>query len=151
MKLTDQIRINASMDRVFEFVTNPQKQRMWMDGLVDTEYTDQKDGRGLVGSTFKQHLIKGHQRIAYVFQGEVVAFERPRQYAVTLSSADFDATIGYRLEGSGEETLLTRTTEMEVHGGFVARFLGKMAAHHGKQDLKKLVLLLESEGDGLGS
>jgi uncharacterized protein YndB with AHSA1/START domain len=151
MKHTDQVRINASMERVFEFVTNPQKQRMWMDGLVDTEYTGQKDGRGLVGSTFKQHLMKGHQRIVHVFQGEIVIFERPSQYAVTLSSADFDATIGYRLEGSSEETLLTRTTEMEIHGGFVARFLGKMAAHHGKQDLKKLVLLLEGGSDGPGS
>ena len=33
---------------------------------------------------------------------------------------------------------------MEFKGSFVSRFLGRMAAHHNKQDTKKLIAMLET-------
>lgn len=143
MVLTDQIVVNAPIDRVFDFVTNAQKQKMWIDGLVDTEFTDQQEGQLLVGARFKQHLVKGHKRTNYVFQGEITAYEPSKHYAVTVWNADFDATIHYRFEASQGKTILTCKTEMQFHGSFIARFIGKMAAHHNKQDMKKLLVLLE--------
>lgn len=41
------------------------------------------------------------------------------------------------------QTQLNSETVMEFKGSLLARFIGRMAAHHNKQDMKKLISLLE--------
>ena len=143
MKMTYRVNINAPIERVFDYISAPEKQKLWTDGLVNTEYTSQWNEKDPVGTQFKQHLIKGRNKIAYEFQGEILAYEKPRLYAMRIGDQDFSAEIYYRFQEVEGKTRLNSEADMEFQGNIIARFIGRMAAHHNKQDMKKLIALAE--------
>ncbi len=63
----DSIKINAPIAKVFEYLSEPDKQKLWMDGLVRTEYAKPLDAGDPIGMRFTQHLLKGHAKTAYAF------------------------------------------------------------------------------------
>jgi len=139
----DSVRISAPIAKVFEYLSEPDKQKLWMDGLVRTEYARPVDPDNPVGTRFTQHFLKGHTKTAYEFQGEIAEFRKPHLYAIKLDGKDFTAHIRYALEEIGGATQLSSEAIMEFKGNVVSRFLGRMAAHHNKQDTKKLITMLE--------
>jgi uncharacterized protein YndB with AHSA1/START domain len=143
MKTIESVRIKASINKVFDYISAPEKQKLWMDGLVHTEYTNQWNDNNPIGSQFKQHLIKGHKKTTYEFQGEILDYKKPNVYAIRISGNDFMADIRYHLEETNGLTQLNSETVMEFRGSLFARFIGRMAAHHNKQDMKKLIMLVE--------
>jgi len=143
MKTIESVRINAPIHKAFDYISVPEKQKLWMDGLVHTEYTSQWDERNPVGSQFKQHLLKGHKKTTYEFQGEIMEYKKPNLYAVRITGNDFMAEIKYNLVDMDGQTQLNFETVMEFKGSLFARFIARMAAHHNKQDMKKLIALLE--------
>lgn len=143
MKTQESIKINAPINKVFEYITDPDKQKLWVDGLVHTEYLSKRDENNPIGSQFKQHLIKGHKKNTFQFQGEILDYYRPNKYAIKINGNDFTAEVHYRLEEIDGQTQLNSDTVMEFQGNFFARFIGRMAAHHNKQDMKKLIVIAE--------
>ena len=143
MKTKRTVSINAPVARVFDHISDPEKQKLWMDGLIRTEYTGNTDQTNQVGARFTQHLIKGHKKTVYEFRGEVLEYDKPKLYSYKLEGQDFTASIRYECEGDDARATLTTHTEMLFSGGFFARFIGRMAAHHDKQDTKKLIEILE--------
>jgi uncharacterized protein YndB with AHSA1/START domain len=143
MKTIESLKINAPINKVFDFLSAPEKQKLWMDGLVHTEYTSQWNENNPIGSQFKQHLIKGHKKTAYEFQGEILDYKKPNLYAIRIKGNDFMAEVRYNLEEIDGQTQLNSETVIEFQGNLLARFIGRMAAHHNKQDMKKLIILLE--------
>jgi uncharacterized protein YndB with AHSA1/START domain len=141
----DSVRISAPIVKVFEYLSEPDRQKLWMDGLVRTEYARPVDPNSPVGTRFTQHLLKGHTKTAYEFQCEIVDFRKPNLYAIKLDGKDFTAQIRYVLEEIDGATQLSTEAIMEFKGNLVSRFLGRMASHHSKQDTKKLIAMLESE------
>jgi len=139
----DEALIRAPIAKVFEHLSDPDKQKLWMDGLVRTEYAKPPDSESRIGGRFTQHLVKGHGKTAYEFQGEVVEFRKPELYAYRLEGEDFTAQIRYVLEEIDGATRLKTESIMEFKGNIIRRFLGRMAAHHNKQDTKKLIAMLE--------
>lgn len=143
MKNIESVRINAPINRVFDYISAPEKQKLWMDGLVHTEYTSQWNENNPIGIQFRQHLIKGHKKTPYEFQGEILDYKKPNLYAISINGNDFTVEIRYNLEEIDGQTQLSSETLMEFQGSFFARFIARMAAHHNKQDMKKLIILLE--------
>lgn len=141
----DRVKISAPIAKVFEYLSEPDRQKLWMDGLVRTEYATPVDPDSPVGTRFTQHLVKGHTKTAYEFQGEIVDFRKPDLYAIKLEGKGFTAKIRYVLEEIDGVTQLSSEAIMEFKGNIVSRFLGRMAAHHNKQDTKKLITMLETE------
>ena len=139
----DSVTISAPIAKVFEYLSEPDKQKLWIDGLVRTEYAKPVDADNLVGTRFTQHFLKGHRKTAYEFQGAIVDFQKPHLFAIKLDGKDFTAQIRYALKEIGGATQLSSEAIMEFKGSFVSRFLGRMAAHHNKQDMKKLIEMLE--------
>ena len=143
MDLTDSININAPIERVFESVADREEQKLWIDGLVDVELTSEWNEHNPIGTQFKQRLVKGRKQEEYEFEGEILAYEKPELYGIRIGNADFTAEIYYRLEEVAGGTRLNYETHMEFSGNMIARFIGRMAAHHTKQDMQKLVALAE--------
>lgn len=143
MKMIDRVKINAPIKIVFDYISNPEKQKLWMDGLMNTEFINKLNESNPVGTQFKQHLIKGHRKITYEFQGEILEYTFPNLYAVRIKGQGFTAVVHYNLEEIEGKTQLNSEAVMEFEGNFIARFIGKMAAHHNKQDIKKLIALVE--------
>ena len=140
--MMDTTKINAPIAKVFEYLSDPDKQKLWMDGLVRTEHAS--PWKPTIGTQFTQHLLKGHKKTAYEFRGEIVDFKKPSLYVMRLSGTDFTAIIRYQLHEIDGQTQLTSEAVMEFKGNFIARFLGRMAAHHNKQNMKKLIAMLEN-------
>ena len=140
----DEVLIRAPIAKVFDYLSDPDKQKLWMDGLVRTEYAKPLGPESAIGARFTQHLLKGHAKTAYEFQGEIVDFRKPDLYAYRLEGKDFTAQVRYVLEEIDGATRLRSEAIMEFKGNFVRRFLGRMAAHHNKQDTKKLIAMLET-------
>ena len=69
MKMTDSVNINAPIEEVFYYIADPEKQKLWMDGLVNTEYTDEWNEDNPVGAQFKQRLIKGRKKLGTSLRG----------------------------------------------------------------------------------
>lgn len=143
MKMIDRVKINAPIKMVFDYISNAEKQKLWMDGLVRTEFVNKWDESNPVGTQFKQHLIKGHRKVAYEFQGEILEYTFPNLYAVRIKGQGITAVVHYHLDEFEGKTQLNSEVVMEFDGNFIARFIGKMAAHHNKQDIKKLIALVE--------
>ena len=145
MKTIESVKISAPINKVFDYISDPEKQKLWMDGLAHTEYASQWNENNPIGSQFKQHLIKGHKKTTYEFQGEILDYKKPNLYATRITGNDFMAEIRYQLEEIDGQTQLNSETVMEFKGSFFARFIGRMAAHHNKQDMKKLIILVEKK------
>ena len=145
MKTQESIKINAPINKVFDYITEPDKQKLWVDGLIHTEFHIKKGENNPIGSQFKQRLIKGHKKTTYEFQCEILDYAKPNKYAVKINGNDFIAEIRYDLEEIDGQTQLNSETIMEFQGNFFARFIGRMAAHHNKQDMKKLIVLAEKD------
>jgi uncharacterized protein YndB with AHSA1/START domain len=150
MKTIERFRIRAPIQKVFDFVSKPDLQKLWMDGLVKTEFLRQWNENSAVGTKFNQHLIKGPKKSVYDIQGEILAYVAPSLYEIKLEGKEFSAKIKYELKEMDGKTQLDTISEMEFRGGFVARFLGKMAAHHNKQDMKKFIVLVEQNIKDIG-
>lgn len=143
MKTIEIVNCNAPIEKVFEYISTPDKQKLWMDGLVKTEYINPWYENQPVGIRFKQHLIKGPHKTSYEFLGEILEYKRPTIYSIKISNHSFDALIHYNFTINNGQTQLITETTMKFHGNIFARFIGRMAAHHNKQDMKKLIAMLE--------
>ena len=143
MKMTDSININAPIERVFECIADQEQQKLWVDGLVGIEYTSEWKEDNPVGTQFKQRLFKGPKKVEYEFEGEILAYQKPKLYGTRLGDKDFTVEIYYRLEEFEGGTRLNSEAHMEFSGNIIARFIGQMAAHHNKQNMKKLIALAE--------
>ena len=103
MKTLESVRINAPITTVFEHISVPEKQKLLMDGLVRTEYTGQWNENDPMGTQFKQHLIKGHTKTAYEFQGEILGYKKPTRYAMRGLSRSFRKAPDKSISQSKEE------------------------------------------------
>lgn len=144
MKLSHTETINAPIDTVFDLLTDPQKQPLWRDGLVETEPEPGIPAAPAVGSHSVEVFHKGRKKTVYRISSEVIANSRPDLYATRISHADFSGEVTYRLDTVDGKTRLISEADMTYSGNVVARFLGQMAVHHNRSDMKALIRLAES-------
>lgn len=110
MKLHHTQRIAAPPERVFAFLDDDDKLPLWMEGLEETVYPDGRDAADPVGARFRQRLSEGGR--AVVYEGEIVAHERPHRLAVHLHVPGFAVTADYRLRPDGAGTRLDYRAEV---------------------------------------
>jgi uncharacterized protein YndB with AHSA1/START domain len=141
MKLTHTETINATRETVFDLLSDPEKQLLWRDGLVEIERVE---GSSDIGAKTVEVFHKGHKKTVYRISSEIVASEAPALFATRVSHPDFSGEITYRLDTVDGKTRLVSEADMTYAGNAVARFLGQMAAHHNRADMKKLIRLAEA-------
>ena len=144
MKLTHTETINATRETVFDLLSDPEKQLLWRDGLVEIERVEGSSVASGVGSKTVEVFHKGHKKTVYRIRTEILANEAPTLFATRVSHPDFSGDITYRLDTVDGKTRLVSEADMTYAGNAVARFLGQMAAHHNRADMKKLIRLAEA-------
>lgn len=80
----------------------------------------------------------------FTIESEVIDMDKPTLYKTHISNVDFSGDITYRLDTVAGATRLVSEADMTYRGNAVARFLGQMAAHHNRADMKALIRLAES-------
>lgn len=144
MKLTHTETINASRETVFGLLSDPAKQLLWRDGLVSIEAVDGSPVAAGEGAQTVEVFHKGRKKTEYRISSEVIANEAPSLFATRISHPDFSGDVTYCLETVDGKTRLVSEADMTYQGNAVARFLGQMAVHHNRADMKKLIRLAET-------
>ena len=134
-------------ERLWEHITEPEKQKLWMKGLLSNEPTSPAPVG--VGSTFRMVIKEGRKAAEY--QGEMTAYHKLHRLEIVMSGGNFPkgmkVRVDYRLTQQGPQTRLDYTcnAEMEKAGLFmklmfvVFRLFGKMQLKRFMRTLRKLV------------
>ena len=110
MKNTLSIDIEAPIQKVFDFIHDPEKHKLWLGELEETIYEPDYDpDRSHSARNSNRRSVKA--RDIQVYDGEVTAFHKPSHLGVRLSSKAFSVQVEYRLKGSKKATHLTFTSE----------------------------------------
>src|SRR5262252_4650646 len=120
MATTCSVEMKAPIDKVFECVEDTDKMKQWMDGLEETIYTSERDPANPVGTKFKQKIREGGRVQEY--DGEVLAYEKPKHLAVRIGNKMFAAVADYRFTPTHDGTRLNYTCELTCHH-WIARFM----------------------------
>ena len=117
------VEISAPVERVFDLIDDPEKAKLWMDGLQETVITESPPNR--VGTKFRQKIKEGGRTVEY--SGEVTAYEPQRRLAVRIAGTGFGVDVDYRLTPVGAGTRLEFTCDMTMSNWFF-RIMAKLAA-----------------------
>jgi carbon monoxide dehydrogenase subunit G len=136
--------IHAPVEKVFDLIHDPEKHKLWLQGVEETRYVGDYDPENPVGAKFKQRIREGGRVKEY--DGEVTAFTRPSHLGIRLSSPLFAVQVDYRLTPVGGGTRLDYAAEVSCfHWLFrlMARIFGPLTRIILKKQMQKLKELAE--------
>jgi uncharacterized protein YndB with AHSA1/START domain len=135
------LEIHAPIERAFACVDDAELMKIWMEGLVDTEYPDGIDKDHPVGTKFKQKIKEGGRVVEY--DGEVLAYEKPRLLGVRIGNRMFSVDVFYQFEAIAEGTRLKYECRLTYHN-VVAKMMGIMFGWLSKRILVKQMTALKA-------
>src|ERR1700677_3111324 len=104
MKHTFYLCISASNEKVFDLLQDPEKHKLWLQGVEETRCIGPYDPSNPGGTKFKQKIREGGSIKEY--DGVVTAFNKPTHLGILLSSPQFSVQVDYRLTSEGSGTHL---------------------------------------------
>jgi uncharacterized protein YndB with AHSA1/START domain len=113
MKNICTIEIEASITKVFDFINDASKHKLWLEGLEDTVREPGYDPKNPLGSKFQQKIRDGKK--VEVYDGEVTAFARPRHLGARVYNKAISVQIDYQLTKVKKHTLLEFTSQVTFH------------------------------------
>jgi len=111
MKIVCSIEIHAPISKVFEVLNDADQHKLWLEGLEETIREPGYDPEDPVGSTFIQKIRDGKR--LDVYQGEVVAYEKPKHLGVQVSNGGMTAKVDYRLKALKKKTRVEFTSDLQ--------------------------------------
>lgn len=111
MKCMYALDIHAPIETVFEWIHNPDKHPLWLQGVEETRYVNPYDPANPIGARFTQKIREGRRVKEY--DGEVTAFARPKHLGVRLFSPQFSVQVDYRLTPMARGTRLDYTADVQ--------------------------------------
>ena len=147
MKTICSIDIDAPMTKVFDFINDAEKHKLWLDGLEDTVREPGYDHKHPIGSRFQQKIRDGKK--IEVYDGVVTAFDRPRHLGARVYNKALTVQVDYRLTRVQKHTHLEFISEVTFHS--LAYKLASLAAGpitRGiiEKQMKTVKKLIEAEG-----
>lgn len=144
MATTYSMEVKASIDKLFDFVEDKEKMKLWMNGLEETVYTTERNSANPVGTKFKQKIREGGRVQEY--DGEVLAYEKPKHLAVRIGNKSFHAVADYRFTPTHGGTRLDYVCEVTCHSWFfrvMAVMFGWLMKRILRKQMSKLKKLAE--------
>jgi uncharacterized protein YndB with AHSA1/START domain len=111
MKIVCSIEIDAPMSKVFDVLNDADKHKLWLEGLEETIREPGYDPKHPVGSTFTQKIRDGKK--LDVYDGQVVAYEKPKHLGVQVSNGGMTANVDYRLKSLKKKTQLEFSSDLQ--------------------------------------
>lgn len=113
MKNICTIEINAPIAKVFDFINDETKHKLWLEGLEETIREPGYDPKKPLGSKFRQKMREGKK--TEVYDGEVTSFQRPKHLGARVYNKSFSVQVDYRLKSVKKATELEFITEVTFH------------------------------------
>jgi uncharacterized protein YndB with AHSA1/START domain len=146
MKNISTIDIEAPIGKVFDFINDDTKHKLWLEGLEETIREPGYDRKHPVGSKFKQRIREGKK--IEVYDGEVTAFERPKHLGARVYNKAFSVQIDYRLTHTKKITHLEFSSEVTFHNlafKMLAGLSGSIMRAVIEKQMKAVKKLIEAE------
>lgn len=147
MKAELKIDIACTPDHLWPWIEEPEKQKQWMEGLLENNPTT--DGPTHAGSTFEMKIKEGRKVSTY--DGQVIAYDRPNHMAVMMSGEALRGVTlaaDYRLEDLGGGTRLHYTvTSDSSQAGFMMKLMEPMFALFGKSQARRFLNTLKQRAE----
>jgi carbon monoxide dehydrogenase subunit G len=146
MQATCTLDIHAPIERVFEWINDPEKHKRWLQGVEETRYVGDFDPANPVGAKFKQRIREG--RSVKEYDGEVTSFARPKHLGIRLVSPQFSVQVDYRLTAVEGGTRLEYVADVSCSSWFIrviAHLFGWLMKGMARKQLNKLKELAEGE------
>jgi uncharacterized protein YndB with AHSA1/START domain len=137
------IFINAPVERVFDYASNPDNQSAWARDVSDIK--ERSPGPITVGTTWIQ-MVTGFFMTQQAL-GKIIEYERPHRFAQEIAYGRRTSTTIFEFEPKGNGTKLTMIAPSTPQSG-LARFIGRrlgqgLIATVLEHDLKSLKKALE--------
>ncbi|MFO0880998.1 MAG: SRPBCC family protein [Gemmataceae bacterium] len=145
MVIQETVVFRCSPETLWQHIEDPEKQKLWMKGLVSNETTT--PGTREAGSRFRMVIREGRKDAVY--DGEVLVRDRPHRLEVRLTGGNFSKNmamrVDYRLTDLHTETRLDYTATLECEKpGFFLRLMLKMASVFGRMQLRSFFKTLRT-------
>lgn len=137
MRITHTLEVDCPPARLWPFLENPDLQREWMKGLLESHPTS--EGFPRVGYSFRMRIEEGGRIREY--SGQVTAHEPPHHLGVSLWGGSFQEgmvmRIDYRLTALDGRTRLDYVADLEPgRMGWFLRLLLPFIKLFGKAQLR---------------
>jgi uncharacterized protein YndB with AHSA1/START domain len=122
MRITYNIEIGSPPERVFYWIGDPERAKVWMTSVTHTEILHKTPG--WVGTTFRE-VVEGDEGSTEL-HGVVTAYQPNRSMGFHLSGKYNVVDVEYYLEDIRGRTRLTQQTAMRFKGlaGVLSVFMG---------------------------
>jgi len=96
MRITYAIEISAPIEKAFECVSDDEKAKKWIAGLVSVKYLTQRKKKNPVGAKFRRRFEVRGRTIEW--EGEIIEYEKPRLMGLRFTVGGFSVEEYYRFE-----------------------------------------------------
>lgn len=146
MGIQQSVEIRAPIEKVFELVDDPQKRKLWAEGMEDPAFTSDFDPNNPAGAKFKQRIKEGGRVVEY--DGEITAYAKNQAIGIRMAGSQFAMELDYRFTATDDGTRVDHAGDViytsgfaRLMGGLFGWFTGRIAA----KQLRKLKELAEAE------
>jgi uncharacterized protein YndB with AHSA1/START domain len=146
MKNICTIEIEAPITKVFDFINDANKHKLWLDGLEETIREPGYDPKNPLGSRFQQKIREGKK--VEVYDGEVTAYDRPRHLGARVHNKALSVQVDYRLTRVKKHTQLEFISEVTFHNlafKMLAGLSGSIMRGILEKQMKTVKQLIEAE------
>lgn len=135
-RITRRIKINAPVERVFEYVTDPANWTHYVTSLVDVRNISNRTLK--TGTTYEwTYRMLG---INLDGKGKVVEYQKDRKFSMEMEGA-FPIRESFTFEGDGQETELVFEIRYDVPGKVLGVIANRLVIE--KMNVKEAVAVLE--------
>ena len=132
-KVTKSIEIEASPEKVFNFINDMDKMNELRKGSSEGEYTS----KGPVGVGTTMHYVGKAGGSQAEWDMEIIEFEKNKKVSMrTIGAAKFKMQGSHTLETTAKGTKLTNTMDYEVPYSILGKIVDKIKVH---KDIEKQV------------
>jgi uncharacterized protein YndB with AHSA1/START domain len=146
MHLVLEVDIDSDAETVFSWLATPERARVWMTSVAETEMIEVKEG--MVGSTFRERVEEGGGGVN--MQGSVTAFDPNRRISFHLDSRVNSLDVDYRVDAFAAHAHLTVTSDIQwrfpvnLASVFFGRTMKTKIIWQSTQELARLKALCEA-------
>ena len=112
MHIALHIDIAASRERVFTWLSDPERAQQWMRSVAHTEILHEEPGK--VGTRFRERVQEGERSTELT--GEITDYDQNDHIAFALRGNENSVKVCYRLQATKAHTMLLLTSEVRFRG-----------------------------------
>lgn len=148
MRIAHGIEINAPIERVFECVSDDEKAKKWIDGLVSVKYLTRRTKKNPVGAKFRRRFeIRGR---TIEREGEITEYEEPKLLGLRFAGGGPSVDEHYRFEPVKNGTKFNYEADY-VFPGLLLKLTSFLYARSVKRDVARQLENLKALAEQLES